>query len=221
MFCTTSNGMEYPLYNQKAENIGKVNLPDKVFGLSINKDLLYQVVNSLMANKRQVIAHTKGRSEVRGGGKKPWRQKGTGRARHGSIRSPIWKGGGVTHGPTKERSFKKKINRKMARKALLIALSSKVRDNQVLVVDNIQIEKPKTKEMVIIFKNFSKLIEGQNNNFLLVTPTKDEAIFRASKNIKNVDMAEAKSLNSLLVLANKNLILTKDSVDAITKTFGK
>ena len=99
--------MEYPIYNQQAQQTGTVELSDSVFGLPMNRDLLYQVTTSQIANKRQVIAHAKGRSEVRGGGKKPWQQKGTGRARHGSIRSPIWKGGGVTHGPTKERNFEK------------------------------------------------------------------------------------------------------------------
>src|SRR6266436_4992512 len=101
--------MESPLYNQQAENIGTVELSNDIFGLAANNDLVYQVITSQIANKRQVIAHAKGRGEVRGGGKKPWQQKGTGRARHGSIRSPIWKGGGVTHGPTKDKNYDKAI----------------------------------------------------------------------------------------------------------------
>src|SRR3989338_7205692 len=105
--------MEINVYNQNAENVGSVEISDKVFGAAMNKDLLYQVVNSEMANKRQVIAHTKGRSEVRGGGVKPWRQKGPGRARHGSIRSPLWVGGGVTHGPRNDKDYSRKINKKM------------------------------------------------------------------------------------------------------------
>src|SRR3990167_10958145 len=146
--------MELPLYNQNAEQVGAVNLADDVFGLPMNKDLLYQVTTSQMSNQRQVIAHAKGRGEVRGGGKKPWRQKGTGRARHGSIRSPIWKGGGATFGPTKEVNFKKKVSKKMASKALFVALSSKARDKQLLVVDGIKLQNPKTKEMAVLFKNF-------------------------------------------------------------------
>ena len=136
--------MKTDLYNQAGEIINQVELPDQVFGLKINSDLLYQAVMAQLGNSRQVLAHTKGRSEVRGGGKKPWRQKGTGRARHGSIRSPIWKGGGVTFGPTKERNFSKTINKKMKRKALFMALSSKVTDQQLMVFDHLSIEKPKT-----------------------------------------------------------------------------
>lgn len=212
--------MEYPLYNQKAENIGKVNLPDEVFGLEMNKDLVYQVVTSQTANQRQVIAHTKGRSEVRGGGKKPWRQKGTGRARHGSIRSPIWKGGGVTFGPTKERNFKKKINKKMARKALLMALSSKAKDNQVFVIDDIRLENQKTKEMAKIIGNFSSFI-GQRPSALLVLPSADEKVKRSSKNIPRLKAVEARNLNSLEVLSYKYLLVLKDSIETVGKTFKK
>mgnify|MGYP001565261470 FL=1 len=116
--------MQIPIYNQNAEQAGTLEVSNAVFALPMNQDLLHQVATSQLSNQRQVIAHAKGRSEVRGGGKKPWKQKGTGRARHGSIRSPIWKGGGVAHGPTKDKNYSKKINRKMARKALGVALSS-------------------------------------------------------------------------------------------------
>ena len=212
--------MEYPLYNQKAENIGKVNLPDTIFNLEMNKDLVHQVVTSQESNKRQVIAHAKGRGEVRGGGKKPWKQKGTGRARHASIRSPIWKGGGVTFGPTKERNFKKKINKKMTRKALFMVLSSKAKDKQLLVLDNIHLENPKTKEMVIIMKNFSSLMSNKAST-LLVVPSMEDKIKRSSKNLPNFSAVEARNLNPLEVLSYKYLVLVKDSVDALNKTFNK
>src|SRR3990167_6007205 len=167
--------MELPLYNQNAENIGTVELADNVFGLPMNQDLLYQVVTSQMSNKRQVLAHAKGRGEVRGGGKKPWKQKGTGRARHASIRSPIWKGGGVTGGPTKERNFKKKINKKMSRRALFMALSSKAKDNQLLVLDEIRLENPKTKEMAVVMKNLATLMD-KKPKVLLVLPVMEDTI---------------------------------------------
>ena len=212
--------MDYPLYNQKAENIGKVDLPDKIFNLEINNDLLHQVVTSQRSNKRQVIAHAKGRGEVRGGGKKPWRQKGTGRARHASIRSPIWKGGGVTFGPTKERNFKKKINKKMARKALFMALSSKVKDKQLFVLDNIRLENPKTKEMAVILKNFSNLM-GNKPSTLLIVPSMEDKVKRSSKNLPNFSAVEARNLNPLEILSYKYLVLLKDSMDVLDKTFNK
>lgn len=212
--------MEINLYNQKAENIGKVDLPDTIFNLKMNEDLVHQVVTSQRSNKRQVIAHAKGRGEVRGGGKKPWKQKGTGRARHASIRSPIWKGGGVTFGPTKERNFKKKINKKMTRKALFMVLSSKVKDNQLFVLDNIMLENPKTKEMAVIMKNLSSLM-GKKPTTLLILPTMQDNVKRSSKNLPNFSAVEARNLNPLEILSYKYLVLLKDSVDSLNKTFNK
>ncbi len=212
--------MEYPLYNQKAETIGKVDLPDKIFNLKMNEDLIHQIVTSQMSNKRQVIAHAKGRGEVRGGGKKPWKQKGTGRARHASIRSPIWKGGGVTFGPTKERNFKKKINKKMARKALFMALSSKAKDNKLFILDEIRLEKPKTKEMALIVKNLSGLM-GKNPKILLALPVMEDNVTRSTKNLVNFHAVEARNLNPLELLSYKYLVLVKDSVEALSKTFAK
>ena len=214
--------MEAILYNQKAENIGKIDLPSDIFGLKMNEDLLYQVVMSLQSNQRQVLAHAKSRSEVRGGGRKPWRQKGTGRARHGSIRSPLWKGGGVTFGPTKERNFKKKINKKMARKALLVALSSKLKDGQAVFLDDLKIEQPKTKEVVVILNNISKLFKDDKvKNTLFITPSLNKDFKIASNNLKKVNVAEAKNLNSLKVISYERLVILKDAVDVFKNTFIK
>ena len=127
--------MKVKLYNQNKEEAGQVELPKEIFELKINSDLVHQVVLSQQSNRRQNTASTKGRGEVRGGGKKPWRQKGTGRARHGSIRSPLWRGGGVTFGPTTEKNYKKIIPKKIKRKAVLQVLSAKARENLVLVLD--------------------------------------------------------------------------------------
>lgn len=208
--------MEYPLYNQEGKNIGTVELPENIFGLKMNEDLLYQVATSQMSNQRQVLAHAKGRGEVRGGGKKPWRQKGTGRARHGSIRSPIWKGGGATFGPTKERNFKKKLNRKMVRKALFVALSAKARENQLLVIDGINLKNPKTKEMSEVFKNFWSML-GKRPNVLMVVPKGDENVKRASKNLPYLSAVEAKDLSPLEVMAHKHLLFVKDSIGVLEK----
>lgn len=210
--------MEYILYNKNAENVGKIELPDNVFNLKMNSDLLHQVVTSQMSNKRQVIAHAKGRGEVRGGGKKPWRQKGTGRARHGSIRSPIWKGGGVTFGPTKERNFKKKINIKMARKAMFVALSTKAHDNQLAVLDDIKLQSIKTKEIASIYKNMSKVLpNSKTSKILLILPGKDKNIQMSARNLPNFSTIEARNLNALALLSHKNLWLLRDSINVLSE----
>lgn len=141
------------VYNQNAEAAGEIELSPKVFGMKVNNDLVHQAVVAQMANERQVIAHTKDRSEVRGGGKKPWRQKGTGRARHGSSRSPIWIGGGVTFGPRNDRNFKKRINKKMKQNAMLMVLSDKAAGNNFIILDKLEATEYKT-------KIFNKIISG-------------------------------------------------------------
>ncbi|MEX2405225.1 MAG: 50S ribosomal protein L4, partial [Candidatus Paceibacterota bacterium] len=134
--------MQLSVYNEKGTKKEALTLPEDIFGLGWNSDLLHQVIVAYRANARPTVAHAKDRSEKRGGGAKPWRQKGTGRARHGSIRSPLWAGGGATHAPLTERDFSKKVNKKMKRKALGIALSSKVRDNELLLVDSFSMKEP-------------------------------------------------------------------------------
>ncbi len=212
--------MEFPVYNQQAEQVGTIELADGIFGLPLNQDLLYQVVTSQVSNQRQVLAHAKGRSEVRGGGKKPWQQKGTGRARHGSNRSPIWRGGGVTHGPTKERNFKKQINKKMMQKALRVALSSKARDGQLVIVDSLKMEVPKTKEMAVVMKRFTSLMGGKLNNILLVTPTDSGAVYKSARNLPYLDTIEARNLNPLSLLSANRILVSKDSLAIIEKQWG-
>lgn len=210
--------MKISLYNQVAEKIGTIDLSDKFFALPINQDLIYQVVTSQLSNRRKPIAHTKDRGEVRGGGKKPWRQKGTGRARHGSIRSPIWKGGGVTFGPRNEKNFKKAINKKMARKALYTVLSSKFKNKEAVVIDDIKLENWKTKEMAKTIKNLSALFPSSHASLLLVTGKNTiDTILRSSNNLKKVDVMEARNLSALDVVARKNLILLKDAIELIER----
>ena len=208
--------MESLIYNQKGEEVGKIKLPETVFGLPKNDDLIHQVVVSMRSNIRTPVAHTKGRGDVRGGGKKPWQQKGTGRARHGSIRSPLWVGGGVTHGPRQnEENFYRKINKKMKVAALRAILSAKARDGEILLVENIALKESKTREAKTIvsalakIKGFSGLLAKKNNTAILVWQTKEEKISRAFNNFSNLEVMEARSLNPIALLNYKFLIFIK------------
>lgn len=207
--------MKYSVHNQQGKKIGETILPKEIFEIPINLDLVHQVAVSQMANRRRVIAHTKGRGEVRGGGRKPWRQKGTGRARASSIRSPIWRGGGVTFGPTKDRVFKKKINKKMKRKALLIVLSAKAKEKLIIVLDDLKLEKPKTKEILNIFRK----ILSPKISALMALPKKDEKILRAGRNIPGLQIMEARNLNVFDLLSSKYLIMPKETIKTIKETF--
>jgi len=219
--------MKVKLYNQSAEEIGSIELSDAIFNIPLNHDLIHQAVTTQSANSRKILAHAKGRGEVRGGGKKPWRQKGTGRARHGSIRSPIWKGGGVTHGPLKEKIYSKKINKKAKQKALFMALSSKAKDNQLAVLDQISLSEIKTKKMKEIFDKISSSLIGykkdkkKQDSILLVQPDSNKNLVRAARNLSFVETIRADSLNIIDILENKYLVLLKDSVPVIEKTYLK
>ncbi len=202
------------IHNQEGKEVSELKLNEAIFGLLWNADLVHQAVRVALANKRQVLASTKTREEVSGGGRKPWRQKGTGRARHGSIRSPLWKGGGVTFGPTSERNFKLKINKKMARKAFLTALSAKAKDGELLVLDGLKLSAPKTKEMAKIMKNFSQVKNG-----LLALAEKSEDIKRAGRNLPNLNIINIDNLNILDILKYKYLIFTKEGIEHLSKKY--
>ena len=214
--------MESKLYNIKGENIGNFDAPEKVFGLPWNADLVHQVVLAMQANARPNVAHTKDRGEVRGGGKKPWQQKGTGRARHGSSRSPIWKGGGVTHGPRKDKIYAQKINRTMAAKALLTVLSRKYKDGEVIFVDSIEMQAPKTAQgkavLAALGKNFSGFSK-RKNAALIALPSRNVATIKSFSNFGNISVEEARNLNPLSVLSAKYLVITspKDVVEMLGK----
>ena len=209
--------MKYPILNQKGEKIEEISLPEKAFGVALNKDLMYQVVISQQSNKRQGNAHTKTRADVRGGGKKPWRQKGLGRARHGSIRSPLWRGGGTTFGPINEKIFEKKIPKKMKRKAMFMGLSSKVESKDLILIDAIKMSEAKTKLASGIFNK----IVPEKKSTLIVLPNLDKDIILATKNIPHLKTIQAKDLNCLAILSCKNLIVLKESIDVIEKVFLK
>jgi large subunit ribosomal protein L4 len=207
--------MKIDVYNQKGEKTGETLLPKEIFDVKLSQDLMHQVVVSQMSNRRQVIAHTKGRGEVSGGGKKPWAQKGTGRARHGSIRSPLWKGGGTTFGPTKEANFKKKIPSQMKRRALFMALSEKFRNNLLVVVDVLNIENPKTKVFVEILKK----LPLKNQSRLIALSGMDRNLILAARNISSTKTIQATDLNVFDLLSFKYLVLPKESIKVIQKTF--
>ena len=207
-----------PTYNLEGEKTGTIELPEKIFGVEINNDLIYQAINTQVANARQHLAHAKDRSEVRGGGKKPWRQKGTGRARHGSIRSPLWKGGGVTFGPRKEKNLSRKINKKARKKALFMILSSKIIDKELIVLDELKINEPKTKLMNKILGNIFKNVKKPS--VLVAISKKDENIITASRNLSFTKTIFAGSLNVLDLLSFKYLLLDKEAIKAIEKTYG-
>ncbi|MEX0930417.1 MAG: 50S ribosomal protein L4, partial [Candidatus Paceibacterota bacterium] len=167
-----SGEMKAPVYTQSGTKKGDIDLPESVFGVAWNGDLVHQVVLSQLANRRQPLAFVKDRSEVRGGGKKPWRQKGTGRARHGSSRSPIWRTGGVTHGPRSgETNAGRQINKKMKRKALYAVLSRKYRDGEVMFVDSLSFTEPKTAQA----KQTLEALSGVSGFDGLVTKKKNAA----------------------------------------------
>ena len=209
--------MKISVYNKQGKEIEKIVLPKEIFGLAPNLDLVHQVVVGQQANKRRPIAHTKTRAEVRGGGRKPWRQKGLGRARHGSIRSPIWIGGGVTFGPRRNVVFKKKIPKKMKRKALFTVLSDKVKNNLLVLVDDLEIAEPKTKLMV----NILEKLPSKKKSSLIALPKIDQKLIKACQNIPKVITIQAKDLNSLDLVSFKYLVMPKESVKVIKETFLK
>lgn len=202
------------LYDANGAQVGEIDLNEEIFGIEPNKAVLYEFVKMQLANKRVGNASTKTRAEVRGGGKKPWRQKGTGRARVGSSRNPLWKGGGITFGP-RPRDYSYKLPRKVRRLALKSALSSKVKGNTIVVVDEITLNEPKTKDMV---KILSSLNVNQNNT-LVVTSNDDINVGKSARNIPGVKPIKADFINVYDVLKYDTLLITKDAVARIEEVF--
>jgi large subunit ribosomal protein L4 len=205
--------METTLYNQTGAPNGKIKLSDKVFGVKWNADLVHQVAVSMMANARAGTAHTKDRGEVAGGGKKPWKQKGTGRARHGSTRSPIWVGGGITFGPRSDKDYSKKINKKMRVKALFTVLSRRAKDGQIIALDTIAFAAPKTKEAAALMQSLAKndglkgLASKKKTAALIVMPEIAETTARAFANLPGVTLTSARELSVLDVMKFNTIVL--------------
>lgn len=204
--------MKADIYNAQGKKAGSVELPETVFGVKWNDSLMHQVVTSMADNARTPVAHVKNRGDVRGGGKKPHRQKGTGRARAGSSRSPIWRGGGVTHGPSNEKNYARAIPKKMRAKALCMALSRKLHDGEVVFVDSFGLDKPSTssakKALVALSKSgFEKLSASKKNVALVAFSDAKEASVKSFRNIGNVRYSAVRDLNPLAILKHSYLVI--------------
>jgi large subunit ribosomal protein L4 len=217
--------MKAKVYDNKGKEKSEVSLPKEVFGLPWKSDLVHQVVVGMQSNKRAGNAHTKDRSEVRGGGKKPWRQKGTGRARHGSSRSPIWVGGGVTFGPRNERNYDKKINKRMKKKALNTILSQKLRDGEIIFVDGFNFTEPKTRQAketltaLSKVKGLEKIAYKTGKRAAIYNPEKNDAFIKSFRNIESAGTDELRNINPLDVISYKYVVFVnpKEAIAELSK----
>jgi len=223
------------VYNQKGEVVGEEKLSDVVFGVKVKPGVVQQVVVAQQANRRTVLAHVKDRSEVRGGGRKPWKQKGTGRARQGSIRSPLWRGGGITFGPNNNRNFSMKINKKVNRQALLMVLSDKVADGKLIALDQLTLPEIKTKNLATILQNLqlrkkknvvatktAKAVKTKvaDKNILLISDQSDQKIKMSARNLQKVTTINAGSINLLAVMKAQYLVASLAALKKIEALFG-
>lgn len=204
--------MKTDLYNKEGKKSGSVELSDVVFGVKSKMALIHQVYVAILANAREPWAHSKDRGDVRGGGKKPWKQKGTGRARHGSIRSPIWRGGGVTFGPLKIRNYKQKINKKMNQAAVRMCLSDKAIENKLVILEDLP-KKGKTREAV----ELRKLLPGTQKTTLWLTAVKDDMLKRALSNVQKSDVKLAMEVNVVDLLHHQYVIASVDAAKVLEK----
>jgi len=231
--------IQVKIYNQQGETVGEKSLNDDIFAVPANEELIRQVVVSLMANKRKVLAHTKTRANVRGGGRKPWKQKGTGRARAGTIRSPLWIGGGVVFGPLKERNFKVKINKKMNRKAILIAISDRLKNDSLVLLDKVNIDEYKTKKFEEILNKITKSGKkkekkspkenkgapaspaGKKRSILMILEKGDEKVVRSGKNLSGVEIINMENINLLDLLKYRELVMTVGAAERLEERYKK
>ncbi|ABW18055.1 50S ribosomal protein L4 [Alkaliphilus oremlandii] len=201
------------IYNVSGQQVSEIELSENVFGVEVNEHAMYEVVKNQLANRRQGTQSAKTRAEVRGGGRKPWKQKGTGRARVGSIRSPLWVGGGIVFAP-KPRDYSYTIPKKVRRLALKSALTSKVNSNELIVLDELKLDAPKTKEMVNILKNLNV-----DKKALIVMGEKSEAVIKSANNIQGVQTALVNTINVYDILKYDKLIITKDAVQKVEEVY--
>ena len=204
--------MKIAVYNSNAEKISELEINDAIFGVKPKVSVIHQVYVAMRNNARETLAHTKNRGDVQGGGKKPWKQKGTGRARHGSIRSPIWRGGGITFGPRKERNYEQKINKKTNVLATRMCLSEKIKNNRLWVLDEF-IPVSKTKEFVGWFSKFPDV----NRSCLMLLDAKNPEMMRTSRNLKKLILTGAKDANVVDILNANRIITTKKGMEILAK----
>ncbi|MDD5396501.1 MAG: 50S ribosomal protein L4 [Candidatus Moranbacteria bacterium] len=204
------------VHNQEGKKIEDLTVSDAVFAAKANDELLHQVFMVIAGNQRNPIAHTKDKSEVAGSGKKPFKQKGTGSARQGQKRNPVMKGGGVAFGPTNERNFKRDLNKKMKQKAVVIAISEKLRQGTLVALDSLLVEKSKTKEFAAVIKNLK--LTGK---VLVSLSEQEKKTSVISRNLKNISNIETKDLNVMDLLNNKYLLLSKTSIAFLEEKFAK
>ncbi len=207
--------MPLSVYNQKGDTIKPLNIPKWLKEVKISPDLIYQVATTAQKQGLRSWAHAKDRSEVSGGGRKPWRQKGTGRARHGSSRSPLWKGGGVTFGPTKEKVFHKKINKKMRKLAIAGVISQKIQSGNVVILDELTIAQPQTKEVVSVLKRL--LPDIAKISCLLVVEAISPTLKLASRNIPKLLLTTPEHINIKLILGSQKIIITEKAFSQLLK----
>ena len=214
--------MEAVIYSVTGKETGKISLSESLFGTPWNADFMHQIITSMQSNARQGAAHAKTRAEVRGGGKKPWQQKGTGRARHGSSRSPIWVGGGTTHGPRNDKNYDRKINKSMKAKAVSMILSRKLKEGEVIFVDTLSMKEPKTKEAIAAIKGiasikgFETLATKRKNAALIGISEASSAVHKSFRNIGSIAIDEIRNWNPIDLMNHKYAVIVNPEVSVKT-----
>lgn len=209
--------MNIQVYNKQGKPVNEMEISDEIFGVKVKPEVVHEIFVAQTNNKREPWADTKNRGEVSGGGKKPWQQKGTGRARHGSIRSPIWKGGGVTFGPLSIRNYKTKINKKTRRVAIRMCLTDKVASGAFWVLEDLKLDMPKTK----LFSAILKSLPVKTKNFLVLTAGKDSDVIRATANLSKVNTLRAEDANVADLINCQAVVISVDGVKKLEETFNK
>ena len=205
-----------PIYNQSGQEVDTMEISPDIFDVVIKPWLIQESIVAQQSAKRTPVAHTKDRGEVRGGGKKPWKQKGTGRARHGSIRSPLWRGGGVGFGPRNSRNFLKKVNKKIKRQALLMALTEKAKSQSLKVIDTLALPQIKTKLILELLHNFSL----DDRKVLMALDTAQSSFIKSARNIPAIKLIAVNALNTLDIVASEILLTTKEGIKIVEQTYG-